>query len=229
MSALPVPSRRTAVLVAVVAAAVVVVLGIAVDVAWSPLVRVDTAIEDAMRSWALGSPWAVEWSRTLERVGGLGVSALVTTVVVLVLLVARRWRLAVGVVAIAVVAPLVTTGLKVVLGRARPVWEDPLGHEATFSYPSGHATGGLAVYAVCGIALASLLRDRRWALVVAIASTAFGLLIGVSRVVLGVHWPSDVVGGWCVAIAVAAAFLALLLPLHPPADGPAPPADPPAG
>lgn len=229
MSALPVPSRRTAVRVAVVSAAVVALLGLLVDAAWPPLLRVDAAIEDAVHGWAVNAPWAVDLSRTLDRIGRFSVSFWVTTVCVLVLLAFRRWRLALGVVGVATVAPLITDWLKVVVERARPVWEDPLGSEGTFSYPSGHATGGLAVYAVCGIALASLLRDRRWALVVAIASTAFGLLIGVSRVVLGVHWPSDVVGGWCVAIAVAAAFLALLLPLHPPADGPAPPADPPAG
>ena len=228
MSTLPVPSRRTAVLVAVVSASVVLVLGLAIDAGWVPLVDLDRAVDDAVRGWALATPWAVSWSQVLDKVGGLSVSMLVTTVTVLVLLAFRRWRLALGVVGVATLAPLVTDWIKVVVERARPVWEQPLGNEGTFSYPSGHATGGLAVYAVCGIALATLLHDRRWAWALAVVSTLFGLSIGVSRVVLGVHWPSDVVGGWCVAISVAAVFLALLLPLDPP---PAPvtattPADP---
>ncbi len=212
MSALPVPSRRTAVLVALVSAAVVALLGQLVDAAWPPLLRVDAAIEEAVHGWAITAPWAVDLARALDRIGRFSVSFWVTCATVLVLLGFRRWRLALGVVGVTIVAPLTTDGIKVVVERARPVWEAPLGFEGTFSYPSGHATGGLAVYAVCGIAVASLLRDRRWALVVAVASTAFGLLIGVSRVVLGVHWPSDVIGGWCVAVSVAAAFLALLLP-----------------
>jgi undecaprenyl-diphosphatase len=200
------------VFVALASAAVVVLLGYAVHIGWAPLLRLDASIDDALHGWALGASWAVELSRSLDTIGRFAVSFWVTTATVVVLLIARRWRLALGVAGIAIVAPLVTDGIKVVVERSRPVWEDPLWTEGTFSYPSGHATAGLAVYAVCGIALASLLRDRRWALVVAVSATVFGLLIGVSRLVLGVHWPSDVVGGWCVAVAVAAAFFALLLP-----------------
>lgn len=198
--------------VALVATSVVVLLALAVEHAWSPLIRLDAAIEEAVHPWAVRTPWAVDVSRFLETIGRFRVSFWVATATVLVLLVLRRWRLALGVALLAALAPWITDEIKVVVGRARPVWEDPLGFEPTFSYPSGHATGGLAVYAGCGIALALVLRDRRWAWAVAIASTVLGLSIGVSRVVLGLHWPSDVVGGWCVAIAVAAVLVALLLP-----------------
>ena len=92
MSALPVPSRRTAVRVAVVSAAVVALLGLLVDAAWPPLLRVDAAIEDAVHGWAVNAPWAVDLSRTLDRIGRFSVSFWVTTVCVLVLLAFRRWR-----------------------------------------------------------------------------------------------------------------------------------------
>ncbi len=212
MSALPVASRRTAAVVASACSAVVVLLGLAVERAWSPLLRLDAAIEEPVHSWAVRTPWAVDASRFLETIGRFRVSFWVAVATVVVLLVARRWRLAVGVALLALVAPVVTDQIKLVVGRARPVWPDPLGAEPTYSFPSGHATGGLAVYAGCGIALALLLRDGRWAWALAIASTTLGLSIGVSRVVLGVHWPSDVVAGWCVAVAVAAALVVLLLP-----------------
>lgn len=218
VSALPVPRRRTAAVVALCSAAVVVLLGLAVERAWAPLLRLDAAIEEPVHAWAVRTPWAVELSRFFEVVGRFRVSFWVATATVVVLLVARRWRLALGVAVLAAVAPAITDQLKLVVGRARPVWEDPLGAEPTYSYPSGHATAGLAVYAACGIALALLLRDPRWARAIAVAATVLGLAVGVSRVVLGVHWPSDVVGGWCVALAVAAALVALLLPRHPPDD-----------
>lgn len=221
MSALPLPSRRTAVVVAMACTGVVALLGLAVTLDWAPLLRLDAAIARPVHGAAVRSPWAVEASRFLETIGRFRVSFWVAAAVVLVLLVLRRWRLAVGLALLAALAPLVTDWIKVVVGRARPVWVDPLGAEPTYSFPSGHATGGLAVYAGCGIALALVLRDRRWAWVLALASTALGLAIGVSRVVLGVHWPSDVVGGWCVAVAVAAALVALLaLPPPRPRDLP---------
>jgi len=201
--------------VALASAAVVVLLGLAIDAAWSPLIRLDAAIEDAVHPWAVRTPWAVDASRFLETIGRFRVSFWVAAVTVVVLLVLRRWRLAAGVALLAALAPLVTDWIKVVVGRARPVWEDPLGAEPTFSYPSGHATGGLAVYAGCGLALALVLRSPRWAWAVAVVSTVLGLSIGVSRVVLGLHWPSDVVGGWCVALAVAGVLVALLHPRPP--------------
>lgn len=218
VSALPVPTRRTAGIVGLAAVGLVVLLGVLVVVGWPPLIAVDTAIEDAVHGWALGAPWAVELSRSLSRMGNLSVSFWVTVATVLVLVAARRWRLALGIVGVTTLAPLVTDWLKVVVERPRPVWEDAFATEGTFAYPSGHATAGLAVYAACGIALAMLLRDRRWAVALAAGATVLGLSIGVSRVVLGVHWPSDVVGGWGVAVAVAAAFVVLLLPLPPARD-----------
>lgn len=214
---LPAPSRRTGVVVAVVSAALVVVLGLAVARAWAPLLRFDAAIEDAVHPWAVATPWAVEVSRFLASAGSLGVAFWVATATVVLLLVLRRWRAALALALVAAFAPLITDQIKVVVGRARPVWEDPLAFEATYSYPSGHATAGIAVYAACGVALGALVRDRRWAWVVAGAFVAFGVAIGLSRVVLGVHWPSDVVGGWCVALALGAALAAVLvLPVRAP-------------
>ena len=64
---------------------------------------------------------------------------------------------------------------------------------------------------MCGLALAGLVRKRTAAVVVAVAFGAFGIAIGLARLVLGLHWPSDVLGGFCVGIAVGAAVAALLL------------------
>ena len=83
--------------VALVATSVVVLLALAVEHAWSPLIRLDAAIEEAVHPWAVRTPWAVDVSRFLETIGRFRVSFWVATATVLVLLVLRRWRLALGV------------------------------------------------------------------------------------------------------------------------------------
>jgi undecaprenyl-diphosphatase len=79
------------------------------------------------------------------------------------------------------------------------------------AFPSGHATGGIAVWLLCGVAIGSLLRDRSLGALVALPFVLLGFAIGLSRLVLGVHWPSDVVGGWMVALAVTCLFCALFV------------------
>jgi undecaprenyl-diphosphatase len=64
---------------------------------------------------------------------------------------------------------------------------------------------------VCGLALGSLVRERRWRVGVVTAFTVIGVAIGISRMVLGVHWPSDVLAGWCIGTAVACAVSAALV------------------
>lgn len=79
------------------------------------------------------------------------------------------------------------------IARARPNLEPHLVVVKTSSFPSGHATSSMIFYLTVALALAA---GTRWQRPLAAAAVFLSLLIGLSRVMLGVHWPSDVVGGW---------------------------------
>jgi membrane-associated phospholipid phosphatase len=90
---------------------------------------------------------------------------------------------------------------KVLVRRLRPVVDDPLSHASGYSFPSAHALN----VAVAGSALTVfgwpwLSRAGRWAAVTATA--AGGLATGLDRVLLGVHFPSDVIAGWLLGLGV---------------------------
>jgi len=202
---------------AAVCAVVVLVLGVLVTRPWQPLTSLDLRIDDALHTWALDNRWAVDASLWLQTAGEVTACTITVVITTVLLLVFRRWWVALTVVLLAILAPLLTTYLKGVFDRARPTWHVVLASESSYSYPSGHATAGIAIYAACGVALGSLLRDESLGALVAFVGIAFGVAIGLSRVVLGVHWPSDVVGGWCVALAVAGVLTSLLV-LPPPRE-----------
>jgi len=105
--------------------------------------------------------------------------------------------------------------LKAVVGRQRP----PVGSlvEASSSWPSGHAAAGLALALAVAVAWWAAGR-RRWPVLAAVV-VPVGMLIGYSRAYLVVHWASDVVSGWLVAVTVTALVLAvddLVVPENPP-------------
>jgi membrane-associated phospholipid phosphatase len=105
-----------------------------------------------------------------------------------------------------VVAALVATAGKHHFDRARPPLALRLVHESGPSFPSGHTTVGTAVAMAIGIVFATVVCRRtaaRVAWLVAAALVSFA--IGVGRLELGVHWPTDVVAGWAVGLAAAAA------------------------
>jgi membrane-associated phospholipid phosphatase len=117
------------------------------------------------------------------------------------LIAANRLRaavfLALAVGAAVVAAPL----LKDVFNRAAVNPQDP-----EHVFPSGHAMRSMAAVA----ALACTVRDRRHRRVVIVVGAAYAVLTGIALVYNGWHWPSDVLGAWCVSVAwVAALFLAL--------------------
>ncbi len=187
---------------AVISALVVLVIGWLVARRWAPLLDLDSTMSSSVHAWANTTPWAVQGSHVLAFLGRREVCTLVTVLAVVVLLLARRWRLSIALVIVATGAPLITDVVKGVLERPRPTWPDALATETTYAYPSGHATAGLAVWAACGIACAAVIRRRSVAVGFALPWVIVGIAIGASRVVLGVHWPSDVIGGWCLALAV---------------------------
>jgi membrane-associated phospholipid phosphatase len=82
---------------------------------------------------------------------------------------------------------------KIWIDRPRPNIEQHLVGVKTSSFPSGHATSSMIFYLTLALALTTDLRGRRIAVAGAVL---LSLLIGTSRVMLGVHWPSDVIGGW---------------------------------
>jgi membrane-associated phospholipid phosphatase len=138
------------------------------------------------------------------------------------------WAVAVG------GAGALNQGAKLFFHRTRPdLWLSPA-PEHTYSFPSGHAMGSMALVAALAV-LAWPTRWRWWALV---GGSVFTLLVGFSRVYLGVHYPSDVVAGWSASLAWVlgvsqAAYGQLGKPRKratPAAAGPdPPPVDAPAG
>ena len=104
-----------------------------------------------------------------------------------------RGRFALGLLLVILVGRGVSEVEKYWIARARPTLEPHLVVVKTSSFPSGHATSSMIFYLTLALAL---IAPGRWRLIAASAAIFLALLIGTSRVMLGVHWPSDVVGGW---------------------------------
>lgn len=104
----------------------------------------------------------------------------------------HRARFALALLAVILLGRGLSEVQKFWIARARPTLEPHLVVVKTSSFPSGHAASSMIFYLTLALALA----PRRWRRVAAVAAILLSLLVGLSRVMLGVHWPSDVVGGW---------------------------------
>jgi len=104
-----------------------------------------------------------------------------------------RRRLAAALVLIVLIGRGLSEAQKYWIARVRPDLEQHLVVVKTSSFPSGHATSSMIFYLTLALALTA---ETRWHRVAAAGAILLSLLIGVSRVMLGVHWPSDVIGGW---------------------------------
>jgi undecaprenyl-diphosphatase len=165
--------------------------------------RFDEAILLALRNPAdlsdpLGPPWFEEMMRDLTALGGTAVLTLVTVAVAgfLVLTGKRRAAATVGVAVVG--GLLLSNALKWGFARPRP---DLVPHGQavyTQSFPSSHAMLSAVVYLTLGALLARTQPQQRAKLYFIAVAAVLTVLVGASRVYLGVHWPTDVLAGWTV-------------------------------
>ncbi|MFE7182108.1 phosphatase PAP2 family protein [Streptomyces erythrochromogenes] len=199
---------RRLVLAVTATAAVAVPFALAlvlVESRWPPLYRLDRATADRLHRTALEHP---AWVRVLDFFTGVVwdpvTMRLLVAALVVWLLTRRAWRLATWAAVTATSGALIGFLVKNVVERARPHLPEPVAHAPGFSFPSGHAMAATTSCAVLLLVLLPLV-PRAWRpLPWALAVTAV-LGVGYTRVALGVHWVSDVVGGWLLGIAVVTA------------------------
>jgi undecaprenyl-diphosphatase len=152
---------------------------------------------------ARGPVWLAEVARDVTALGSVSVLALVVCAVGGFLVLVRRWRTLALVVGSTVGGALVNMLLKGLFARPRPSVVPHLTEVLTESFPSGHAMLSAIVYLTLGALLAQLV-ERHWLRVYLMTvGLSLTLLVGVTRVYLGVHYPTDVLGGWMAGLAWA--------------------------
>jgi undecaprenyl-diphosphatase len=169
----------------------------------------DRALLLALRSSAdptdpIGPHWMEELARDITALGGITVMSLLTIAVVGYLRIARRPHAAAFVGLSVLGAVILTPVLKRIFERPRPDVVSHLAGAFTGSFPSGHAILSTSVYLTLGVLLARLHKSTRIKAYVLFWAVGLAVLVGVSRVYVGVHWPTDVLGGWAAGAAWAA-------------------------
>ena len=166
-------------------------------------------LDDAWRSLMADAevPWLVAVAKGFHVVGGVPVATATAIVIGVAFAVAKRWRLFWSWVAIVAGAQILSTVVKLLVDRSRPV--DALVHESSASYPSGHAMVSGAAIGIGFAVLAGVVWPRRSRLFLGIGIT-YALLMALSRTYLRIHWLTDVTGGLLLGSAVVALVAGIL-------------------
>ena len=184
----PVPARPAQLRLAAAAAALTALWLAMLLLGGGPL---DRSIYEAL--YAGGSPALVTIARIFTFLGEPTVLVGAGFLVAAWLWRRKRLHLALALLLVILVGRGLSEVQKYWIARARPTLEPHLVVVKTSSFPSGHAASSMIFYLTLALALTA---GTRWQRLAAALAIALSFLIGVSRVMLGVHWPSDVVGGW---------------------------------
>jgi undecaprenyl-diphosphatase len=170
-----------------------------------------------LESWDLGGsygmellhrPWLTKVMHFITAMGTTHVLAVVALLSFLFFLFIGRWRTGVCVLAAFLLAYGIEHAAKPWVSRPRPdlKWVEDQDKTKSPSFPSGHALLSMALYGSIALSVAAEMETRRRKLLIAAAGLVMPLLIGFSRLYLGVHYMSDVVGGLCAGLACVLLF-----------------------
>lgn len=167
---------------------------------------IDFAISDALSlragqspQWLIDTMWAISW------IGGGIQRYIIVTLLVIALWVWKGRGEAIAMALASLISSILSDILKGFYGRLRPDLIPYLDLQHSAAYPSGHATSAAVVYILFALLMPKVQRPA-WLAVALI----FTLLTGLSRVMLGVHWTSDVLGGWMLGTAFAVGAYAMM-------------------
>jgi len=153
----------------------------------------------------IGPPWLAPAVRDLTSLGSVSVLLLVVLAVAGFLALARLWRHLALVLGASIGGLLLLGLLKRGFDRPRPTVVPQLMVETTASFPSGHAMMSSVIYLTLGTLVAQLCSRWRERVYVMTVAGVLTVLVGLTRLYLGVHFPTDVLAGWSVGLAWALA------------------------
>lgn len=194
------------------------VLLMLVVIRWTPLEGADRWLTRHLHQSALDHPGWVEVNRILtDWVWDPQTIRLLMLVAVVILALRRAWRAVLWVGLVLLVELIVQHGLKEAVARPRPEFPDPVHLSPGWAFPSGHT---MTATVCCGLLLILVLRLAAgyplWQAVILGVVVLSVVGVGFTRIFLGVHWFSDVLGGWLFGVAVLASCTAVLGPLGSP-------------
>ena len=167
---------------------------------WDPLLNLDQSVARGLNDFVSTRPGFVDALNAISRLGGRSVMLWLVVVAVVLLLIRRRHRLAIYLIVTGVGALLLDPSLKTLVGRLRPVVDVPVAGAPGNSFPSGHALGSMVVYGALTLVFLAAVSPRWRKLFIAVPALII-LLIGFTRIALGVHYLSDVLAGWLLGAA----------------------------
>ena len=188
-------------------AATLLVLTLLVSLGWDALQDLDDSVARVASDAVHDSGTTLSIARALTHLGDPLVVSLATAALAVGLLAVRAYRAAVYVAVVRLAVVVATAGLKAAVGRDRPDVLHPVAVAHGHSFPSGHASGSAALW--CSVAVLVVARVPR--LVAIVLAVAVPLLVAATRVLLGVHFLSDVIAGLVLG-AVLATGLAGIVP-----------------
>ena len=187
-------------------------LTVAVIQGWGSLTALDHRGEH-VETWAVDSAWLRRPLNAVEDAFGIIGMTVFTLALAIAMFVRNHRRAAYFTVGVMVATSLATTVLKVRVDRVRPPWQNPDEFLHSLSYPSGHASSIAALGGIVIVLVSMLVRRSNVRRLVYVAVVLIVLLVGADRVLLGRHYPSDVLAGYLLGAGMVLLGLAVYSPL----------------